>query len=314
MVGKITWYRSTSSIMPDIFGKGRWRTQNEALRQCIEADKGNIPNNPQTMRQRMGDLLEPVLLKYASDLLNLKNLNVDITEKIKHEYLPLEASLDGMAEADQLIVKKSKDNNIFIPDEPIKNKIILDGVGVLECKCSSHDPKENPPDWLGVLQLKSSMNILNAKWGMLVVLYFTDLRIYLYGQDKQFNDQLAIRVLDWERRIDEQDYFPPISPEDARMLYATGEEDTVIELDEKVDNKIDQILKLKDQIKKTQSMVDALNTEVMECMGNHIYAVTKNYDIAWKSRTYKAKPETLVPAKAEYTIRNKYPSFKVRAS
>tara|TARA_R100000231_G_scaffold50965_4_gene43127 strand:+ start:5145 stop:6116 length:972 start_codon:yes stop_codon:yes gene_type:complete len=315
LVGKLTRYdRATSSIISIIFDESPYQTPNQALKTAIDARNGIYPEQWQNNRQRTGDLLEPVILGEAVERLGLDEVNTDLTEKFEHPTLPLEASLDGLAYATNRKIKADADRGIYIPES--KNEIVLNGQIVMECKCTSiAHPFDTPPNWLGVLQLKSSMNILNAKFGILAILYnSTDLRYYIYEADPKFYKVLASKVLDFDRRIDEEDYYTPQNSDDARLMYATCEEEINISLPGKDDQLIESILDKKEKIKTFQVEIDQMQTQIMKHLGNHRKGTTKNYEVDWGETNFKAKPEKVVPAKEAYTIRNKSLKFKVRAN
>jgi hypothetical protein len=315
LVGKLTRYdRATSSIISVIFDESPYQTPNQALKTAIDARKGILPESYQNNRQRTGDLLEPVLLNEAKIRLGLEEVVTDLNNKFEHPTLPLEASLDGIAKANIVKIVGDPDRGIYIPET--KNKIILDGQIVMECKCTSiQHPFDTPPNWLGVLQLKSSMNILNAKFGILAILYnSTDLRYYIYEADPKFYKTLASKVLDFDRRIEEEDYYTPQNSDDARLMYATCEEEVVKDLPGKDDDLIKSILEKKNQIKNLQVEVDNIQTMIMDHLGNHRKGVTNNFEVDWGVTNFKAKPEKIIPPKEAYTIRNKSLKFKVRAN
>ena len=93
MVGKKTPYDiATCSTLCVIAGVSHWQTQNELLDQAIKAHNGEQPEQwEQTITQRMGDVLEPELIREAGRMLGLKSVEVDIEEPIKHDDLPIGA-------------------------------------------------------------------------------------------------------------------------------------------------------------------------------------------------------------------------------
>ena len=140
-------------------------------------------------------MLEPVLIQEAARRLGITELEAEVDYKIEHAKLPLEASLDGRCKAVNLKIKHSPEDGIYIVGH---DELILNGDIPIECKCSSDFPSvDEPPKYLGVDQLHTSMEILNADYGILIVLYqSTDLRIYIYKKDNAFEDELARVVLD----------------------------------------------------------------------------------------------------------------------
>ena len=147
------------------------------------------------------------------------------------------------------------------------------------CKCSSDFPSvDEPPKYLGVDQLHTSMNILQADYGILVVLYqSTDLRIYVYKKDPAFGDMLADVVLDFDRRVNEEDYYPPETPEHAATIFSDGNDENEKILDADTVDIIDTIEALKETMKIAKEKQNELMTDLMMAMGNHSKARAAEY-------------------------------------
>ena len=146
------------------------------------------------------------------------------------------------------------------------------------------------------------MEILNAEYGILIVLYqSTDLRIYVYKRDEAFKDELARVVLDFDRRIEEEDYYPPETPEHAATIFSDGNDENVKILKADVVDIVDTIEALKATIKIAKEKEKELMTDLMMAMGNHTKARVAEYELTWKTLpakkevvkevTYKAAPE-----------------------
>jgi hypothetical protein len=149
MVGKLTKDSMAScSILPVIFNKSPYQTPNEALDRCIRARKGENVRTEQSVIQKMGDKLEPLILQLCAEELGLSNLVTDITTPVQHESLPLMGSIDGTAYADNLTIVPDGET-IFTEDgEPV----VLQGKGILESKATAVYPPEDgiPADYRGV--------------------------------------------------------------------------------------------------------------------------------------------------------------------
>ncbi len=301
MVGKLTWFRATSSITCALFDRGRFFDKHDCLARAIQDKNGTyVDNYKQTNRQATGDLLEPVLIKEAARRLGITELEAEVDYKIEHPTLPLEASLDGRCKVVNLKVKHSPDDGIYIVGH---DELILNGDIPIECKCSSDFPSvDEPPKYLGVDQLHASMDILNADYGILIVLHMsTDLRIYIYKKDEAFNGELERVVLDFDRRIDEEDYYPPEKPEHAATIFNSGDDENEKILDADTVDIIDTIEALKETQKIAKQKHDELMTDLMMAMGNHSKARAAEYVLEWKTLPakqaqvkevqYKAAPE-----------------------
>lgn len=301
MVGKLTWYRATSSITCALFDRAKFFDKHGCLKKAIEEKNGTLVDDfVQTNRQATGDLLEPVLITEAAKRLGIEELEAEVDYAIKHPTLPLQASLDGRCKAVNLKVTHDPDNGIYVVGH---DELILNGDIPIECKCSSDFPSvDEPPKYLGVDQLHTSMNILQADYGILIVLYqSTDLRIYVYKKDADFGNKLAEVVLDFDRRVDEEDYYPPEKPEHAVTIFSNADDESEKILDAETVDVIDTILALKDTQKLAKEKQDELMIDLMMSMGNHSKARAANYVLEWKTLPareakvkevhYKAAPE-----------------------
>ena len=95
--------------------------------------------------------------------------DADITEKRSHPFLPLEASLDGIAWTKDHTIKLDHSKGIYMPQG--QSEITLNGSVVIECKCSRDFPQDVPPPHLGVRQTQSSMEITGSDYGIVCILH-----------------------------------------------------------------------------------------------------------------------------------------------
>ena len=301
MVGKLTWFRATASVSCALFDRGRFFDKHDILNRAIHEKNGTMVDDyVQTNRQATGDLLEPVLIQEAARRLGILELEAEVDYKIEHPTLPLEASLDGRCKAVNVKVSHNPDQGIYLVGH---EDLILNGDIPIECKCSSDFPTVGePPKYLGVDQLHTSMDILNADYGILIVLYqSTDLRIYVYKKDEAFAGDLAEVVLDFNQRVDDENYYPPEKPEHAANIFDLGNDENEKILGSDMVDIIDTIQALKEAQKIAKEKEAELMTDLMMSMGNHSKARAANYICEWKTLpakleqikqvTYKAAPE-----------------------
>tara|TARA_R110001592_G_scaffold355285_1_gene655726 strand:- start:3711 stop:4655 length:945 start_codon:yes stop_codon:yes gene_type:complete len=311
MVGKLTRDDiCTSSIVCALFDESKFFSKQEALDRCIRSKNGENTRFVQNNRQRTGDLLEPVLIQEACNRLGLTNVNADVDYKVSHPFLPLEASLDGIAEADNLLVSANEDIGVYLPHA---SNYKMNGKVVIECKCTSTYPNaDEPPKYLGVLQLQSSMEILDADYGVLIVLYqSTDLRIYVYKRNPEFADQLKEKVEDFDRRVKEEDYYPPNLSADAYIMHKQVEDDeNELILDAEAVDDIDEYMTYKKLAKQAEETADVIHAKIMMHMGNYSKARAANYKLTWNMTNFKARPEKVIPAKEAYSLRRKTITIK----
>jgi len=139
MVGKVTPNtQESASIIAAIMGHDPYKTPNECLRSCINANAG-IPAKDwvQSKQAAFGDRIEPFLAESACKALSGSKLKTDYDEAFHHKELPLACSLDATCFADTTI-EHDPDNGIFVMTP--ERKIKLYGTGVIECKNTSVRP------------------------------------------------------------------------------------------------------------------------------------------------------------------------------
>ncbi len=313
MVGKLTRDDiPTASISPYLFNEYKYGSRNEALKRCRDAKHGKPTRFEQTGIQRMGDVLEAPCIQEACNILGLTDVQTDINVVAKHPYLLFEASLDGMAHADNLVIKEDESKGIYLPNA---TEVKLDGQGVVENKVTNSYPENPPALWRGVLQLQAQMECAGVDWGVLCVLYqSTTFRIFVYKRDPAFADKLRDAVEDWNVRIKEEDYFPfellDEKRNDGVLVHPEATEEEVIDLDMLCEDHARQIMLSDEAIKNAKANKQRATAALMEAMGNHSKAKAGNYVINWGMTHYKAKEEKIVPAKEAYSIRRKTLSIK----
>ena len=304
MVGKKTPYNiATCSSTPVILGLSPYQTQNELLDIAIKADAGEIPHSEQLLLQRMGDLLEGPLCEEAGRMLGLDWVKTDHEEPIKHEYLPLMGSLDATGHATNLHFKSDMHEWLILPE---KESLVIDGPGVIECKCTRNAGTDDIEDWRGVIQAKSLMECGPYNWAIVIVLWqSTDFRIYMYGENtKEFRNKLSEACIDFKRRVIEKDYYPPVTTNDANVVYKESQP-TVIGLPDKAKDYINTINNGKQLIKDLQASIDDAEKSLKELIQDNEIGEVDNYVVKWPMINYKAKPERIVPAKDAHSVRAK---------
>jgi len=313
MVGKLTRDDiCTSSIVVALFDEAKWGSKQQALSNCIKARKGKDVRFEQTPWQEIGDALEPVIIATMCKRVGITEYDADITEKRSHPFLPLEASLDGIAWTKDHTIKLDHSKGIYMPQG--QSEITLNGSVVIECKCSRDFPQDVPPPHLGVRQTQSSMEITGSDYGIVCILHnSTDLRIYVYEKDPHFIDQLKPLVEDFNRRINEEDYYDISISEDAYHIYSDADvsEDTLIFDADQVGH-VDEYIELTKMANKYKEMADLAMGRLMMHMGNFSKAQAANYEVTWPSRNMKEVKASVkeIPYKAAQSVRQK--TLKIR--
>jgi len=304
MVGKLTWFRATSSIVCNLLDRGGFVgfDKHSCLQQAIDEKNGVRKDTfQQKLHHKLGDWFEESIIMFANKQLGgLTNLEAQVDYKIEHPTLPLEASLDGRCRVVNHHVKHNPEEGIYIVGY---DELVLNGDIPIEVKLTrNYASGEEPPKYLGVDQLHSSMEILGSNYGILIVQYAsTDLRIYIYKKDEAFAGELAEVVLDFNQRVDDENYYPPEKPEHAANIFDLGNDENEKILGSDMVDIIDTIQALKEAQKIAKEKEAELMTDLMMAMGNHSKARAANYICEWKTLpakleqikqvTYKAAPE-----------------------
>ena len=152
------------------------------------------------------------------------------------------------------------------------------------------------------------MACTHSTWGCIAVLYKgTELRLFLYGIDKDLQAQIKEASYDFKERVEkyrwneETDWLPMSSTKEATVIYDEAE-DEVVQLPE-LSGLVAEVVELKDTIKESHDRVDTLQATIMESMRDRKTAIAGDYKVTWPMLNYKAQPEKIVPAKDAYSIR-----------
>ena len=320
MVGKLTPDGQLSaSRIPVLLNASPYVTPNELLQEMMDLDAGGEKQwLPQNDAMFWGDTLEPVILGEACKRLNLTDWDLYIDVPFQHADLPLAASLDGQATGTKML-EADPERNIYMPQG---GTIETAGkIGLLEAKVTSAMPSERPLWSRGPLQLQAQLMCHpTAEWGCVATLYQgTALYLYLYRPDPAVQMQIRDAIIDFERRRKERDYYPAYSPGDASIVYSSvSPQDPPVEIDPDVDADaqiaLEQLVAAQRNKAAAEEDISDATTTLMEHIGNRpgAYGLVGNskYFVKWPSRTYKAQPEKVVPAKPERTMRSKTLTIK----
>ncbi|QDP51753.1 MAG: hypothetical protein GOVbin1578_16 [Prokaryotic dsDNA virus sp.] len=296
---------ASCSGLPALFGISKHETRTEYMQSRLDARAGKVKEKTFSRAAEMGHKLENTILQLPVEHFGLTNFEHDLEYAVEHPDYPLQGSIDGIAKANNLTIKPDNDF-IYTEDD---DEILIDGKGILEAKATAILPSSDgkPPLYRGVLQVKALMAITQYSWAMISTLHSSTLpKICVYQRDFAFERDLKETILDFERRLKEKDYYPPVTHSDTQIMFPVAEKDKAIDLDtDEVTNLCKTILNGKEQVKSINSTITQAEIRLQEIMGNASIGHNKNYTIKWGSRTYKAQPEKVIPAKDGYTVRNK---------
>lgn len=316
MVSKVTPDTMLScSRLPAVMGFSRYQTPSDELDISINAIKGIEREFSGNEAMGWGDRLEVINLVESAKRLQLSDLVTDHPEARYHEYLPLCCSLDATADGRGQVITNDPDNGIYVVGQ---DSITLDGVGVLEAKLTSVAPEETPALYRGPIQLQGQMDIVKAKWGAVCVLYRgVELRIFLFAPHAGTVQMIADAAMKFQAKLNQFkedgtiDYYPPAEGEKwwaDRGAFPTDR--APIELGKEVEELAEKVYGDRQLIKKMEAELERNEEALKAALGACEYGSTSRFQISRPTRTYKAQPEKVVPARPGYTIRQSSVSIK----
>ena len=198
-----------------------------------------------------------------------------------------------------------------------KDFIKLSGTGILEAKLTGQEVENTPAVYRGVIQLQGQMDIMEASWGALCVLYKgTQLRIFLYEYNEDQVNMVRQAAIEFNEKIDkykrdsEIDWYPLATSAEATRIFDHAEKE-VIELPE-IEIQAEKIITLREAIAEAEEAIDRLQRNIMDQMRDKEICHAGRYKISWPMRQYKAQPAKTVPAKEGYVIRQSKLSIRDR--
>ena len=306
-IGKLTDDQTMScSRLPALLGLSSYSSPNDELQKSIAALEGK-PRTGSSAGEAAdwGNELENTILTVMAKRLGVP-VDTQITERLEHEVLPLQGSLDGVLEGDGRLIEHNPDRGIFVMNA---NSIVLDGPGVAESKLTSAPASDEPAPYRGPWQVQGLMMCGDTNWSALGILYRgTELRIYLAEADPAMQAKIADEVVDFERRVGlfrsdgVTDWYPPLDTNDAARTYSRGDDDVPpISLTGANSLRIAELIECKRTVKSMNSMITDLTLLIMDEMGSHTaaHAIDENGDqfaeIVWGMSA--ARREFTTPAK-----------------
>jgi len=308
MVGKVTTIQKMSaSRLPNIMGFSPWSSPNDELDQTMRARKEGVHHYEIQIGEAAdwGNDLEDIILTRAAERLGLLDLKLDYPEPYVYKDI-LQASLDGGAKAQGIVVNTDPAANIYVmtPDQTIT----LDGPGVLEAKLTRTAPSDTPAPYRGPIQLQGQMLCTGAQWGVIATLYQgVELYLYVYKADAEMQQKIVMACSDFERRVRDEDWYPALSAAEAADMKGDAPEDVEMEADDDLQQKIERLAHLRTELKSYQALVEDLQLDIMNAMGDANICSTVRYKVTWPVRRVKAKPAQTkeIPAVEEHWARAK---------
>ena len=317
MAGKLTDDRVMSaSRLPALMGYSRYATPNDELQYSIRAIGGIERPFVENQAMMFGNILEPIIIEQACKRLGITKFNSDIRQPFKHESVPLQCSLDGLAEGEGQTIKHDPANGIYVMNE--KGSIVLRGTGVIESKATKVFPEtgSNLDLARGPIQLQGQLLCTGHKWGAVCVLYSgLELRIFLFEVHYETQKEIVKQVLQFQSKLDkytatgELDWYAPTTSAEVNCLFPTAHKDE-IELDSSAIDLAQTILDKKLVIAACESAIDDAEMKLKQMLGDAEKGKAGQMIISWRMRHYKESPEKLIPARKAYSVRQSNISIK----
>ncbi len=314
MAGKKTpMTMMSASRLPALLGLSKYQTPNDELQATINAITGEVAENKQNESMAWGDRLEHLILMETGKRLELSDLMTEFDDAFYHQTLPLACSLDGYADGRGQVIRTDEDAGIFVIGA---EQITLDGYGVLEAKLTAVQPEEIPALYRGPVQLQAQMDIMQAKWGALAVLYQgTQMRVFLFEPHAQTLETIKTAVLEFQNKLEkfratgEIDFYPPANSKDADRMYPTATE-TPVTLGIEAELLAEKIVAAKKRASDAEKDIASAEKDLKTLLKTANVGIAGKYEIRWPMRNYAAQPAKTVPAKEAYSVRQSTLSIK----
>lgn len=294
----------TGSTSAAIMGHNPFMTANDCLQTAMDAVSGKPRKELTFEALHWGTQFEVDIIKEACKRLQIDDYQTKFARGFTADDAPMAVSLDATAKGNDQVLNSDYENNIVC----YSNNIKLSGRGIIEAKLTSHDSELELPMYRGRVQLQMAMEIMDCDWGVVAVLHRgIKLVLHVFQRDKELIEDIKVAAIDFDRRVqkykqnEEIEWYDFTTPRSAAKVFDEATDDTVDLSDMETD--IQTIQETRQDMKDLQELHDVTTARVMARMGDAKYAKAGKYNVTWGEINYKAKPETVVPAKEARTIR-----------
>ena len=304
-VGKLTpdYEISCSLLEPLITGQNPYQTRNQVLENCHKALKGEDIRIPTNNYMEVGNVLEKPVAELASKRIGLLDIQLVVEEAVRHKKVTLNGSIDCIGVADNLFITKDVEKGFYCPELEDGEGIKLNGKGIVEIKVTNAPLSESLPTYRGVIQVKGLMAISEFSWAVVCVLNGSDLRMYFYQRNEQWEQEvLEPTVIDFNNRVANLDWYDPFDTKEAGYITPQDNGEST-ELTKQDQVQIDNIVAWEAQIKNLKDNIEEAKKSIMMSMKDAKEGYSESHKVVWQTVNYKAQPEKVVPAKEAYTSR-----------
>ena len=311
MVGKITSdAKLTGHTAPALMGESPHMYPNDLLAKILNAQgRGNYKTDTFTGNEasEMGNDLEPFIIRKTAERLGFDKYNDEVTKVYAFEDL-FEVSLDAIFPNDSRTIHASDSIKLMNGQE----SMTLEGDGVVESKLTSAPYTDVPPPYRGPRQLDMQMMCYGAKWGVIATLYQgTRLVLYVYEANQDRFDELIDAGRDFYKRLDGPQWYPAIDGADAARVHDTSD-DSLPPMDlEPIADLAMTYYDAKRAAKAAEALAKSIEPKLMDALGEHESAFLNDelgnplFEVKWPTRSFKAQPEKVIPAKPARVERQK---------
>jgi hypothetical protein len=304
-VGKLTEDFQLSCSIADavITGNNPYQTRNQVLENCHKAMNGEDISIPTNNYMEVGNVLEKPIAELACKRIGLLDAELVITEAVRHKKVTINGSIDAIGVADNIFVTKDVEKGFYCPDLEDGEGFKINGKGIIEIKTTNAPLTETLPTYRGVTQVRCLMAITEFSWSVVCVLNGSDLRMYFYQRDEQWEKEvLEPKVIDFNNRIANCDWYDPFDTKEAGYITPQDNGEST-ELTKQDQVQIDNIVAWEAQIKNLKDNIEEAKKSIMMSMKDAKEGYSESHKVVWQTVNYKAQPEKVVPAKDAYTSR-----------
>jgi hypothetical protein len=310
------------SRLPAIMGVSGFSTPNDELRTSIDAldarqnENAPAPRSSPSEAADWGNKMENEILRATAERLGL-TVNSQITERVQHEDLPLQGSLDGILEGDGRVIEHNPSASIYVVGA---DSVTLDGPGIAEAKLTGVMPLDEPAPYRGPWQVQGLMMCTGYKWAAIGTLYRgTELRVYLMAPDPVMQEKIRGDVLDFADRLAVYqkegvvDWYPALTPNDAQETFRVVEDDLPpVYLDDYDSSLVMDLIAARQAQSAARKLIEETQTRIMDQMALHPTAFARDdtgeifAEITWgMSAARKEYTVAASPAKRAGTLKIK---------
>ena len=277
-------------------------------------------------RMNMGNILEGTINELTKELLEI-SISYPVTEVMSKELgidsnnkpYDLYASLDAIAYIKEATLIAPIEGKIFTPQNDLMENVV--GKMVVEHKNMQGKPYESvdelrlPPYGRGYLQAECQAWIADADYLCVSILFNgNDHRCYVMPASDYIQQEIVAKAHTFYEHLDNGTLYDPVDIETMAAKYNRVNYSEPVQLDGELVGDIDNLNRLKEQVKTTEEEIDRIQMKLIEALAeNEIGQVSTKQGLIQlerKVRNYKAQPEKFVPAKEARTIRAKTVTIK----